>query len=85
MSLAQLEMLTRNRPGPHADQVGVRYSLLDAAVADAKRRIEEAFNAPCPRCGAHREDFDLSRWLHEPSRENPLAAAFAVNATKAVL
>ena len=85
MSLSQLELLSRNRPGAHAEQVGVRYSLLDAAVADAKRRIEEALNAPCPRCGAHREDFDLSRWLHEPSRENPLAAAFAVNATKGCL
>lgn len=85
MSLAQLEMISRNRPGPHAEQVGVRYTTLEAAVADAKRRIEEAFNAPCPRCGAHREDFDLSRWLHEPSRSNPIAAAFALNATKGCL
>lgn len=85
MSLAQLELIANNRPGPHAEQVGVRYTTLEAAVADAKRRIEEAFNTPCPRCGAHREDFDLSRWLHEPSRSNPLAAAFAINATKGCL
>ena len=85
MSIAQIELIANNRPGPHAEQVGVRYSVLDSAVSDIKRRLDEALNAPCPRCGAHREDFDLSRWLHEPSRENPLAAAFAVNARRECL
>lgn len=85
MSIAQLELITRNAL-PHEEYAPrLRNDFLAQAVADAKRKIEEAFNAPCPRCGAHREDFDLSRWLHEPSRENPLAAAFAINATKGCL
>lgn len=81
MSLAQIEILTRNRR-PHETLAGVRFSVLESAVADAKRRIEDALNQPCPCCGAQRVNFDLERWLFEPSRDKPLAAAFAVNARK---
>lgn len=58
MSLAHLEILTANRPGPHAEQVGVRYTTLESAVAEAKRKIEEALNRPCSNCGAHEHLFE---------------------------
>ncbi len=60
MSLSQLEMISRNRPGPHAEQVGVRYSVLDSAVADFKRRLDEAFNRPCPHCGEQERPFPIN-------------------------
>lgn len=59
MTMSQLEMISRNRPGPHHEQVGVRYSVLDSAVADFKRKIDEALNRPCPNCGAHEHVFEI--------------------------
>jgi hypothetical protein len=59
MTIAHLELMSRNRPGPHAEQVGIRYSVIDAAVAEAKRKIEEALNRPCSNCGAHDYAFEI--------------------------
>jgi hypothetical protein len=44
MSIAQIELLTRNRQ-PHETQAGVRYKTLDAAVAEFTALMERVTHA----------------------------------------
>lgn len=58
MSIAQLELITRNAL-PHEEYAPrLRNDFLAQAVADAKRRIEEALHQPCPNCGSHESIFE---------------------------
>ena len=73
MSIAQIELLTRNRQ-PHETQAGVRYKTLDAAVAE--------FTALMDRL-AHAEDRAAACTCREPEafviptrRDKPLHAMF---------
>lgn len=63
----------------------IRVSRLEA-IEKHITKLEANAKAPrfCSACGQHPE-FALTEWLHEPSRSNPLAAAFAINATKGCL
>lgn len=87
MSLAHLKII-RDNMQPHERQAGVRKSVLDAAVAEFTRTMErlglaEERNASCT-CD-HGDAFDVEAWLFEPSRVNPVAAAFAVNVRRVAL
>lgn len=42
MSFAQIELITKNRQ-PHEEKAGVRYSVLDGAVADFKAKMKRLF------------------------------------------
>ena len=61
MTIAQIQMLTRNRQ-PHETQAGVRYKTLDAAVAE--------FTALMDRL-AHAEDRAAACTCREPEAFNP--------------
>lgn len=58
MSLNQLKLITSNAL-PHEEYAPrLRNDFLAKAVADVERKIEEAFNRPCPNCGAHEYVFE---------------------------
>lgn len=49
MTIAQIQMLTRNRQ-PHETQAGVRYKTLDAAVAEFTALMERVAQAEARTC-----------------------------------
>ena len=61
MSIAQIELLTRNRQ-PHETQAGVRYKTLDAAVAEFTALMERV---------THAEDRAAACTCREPEAFNP--------------
>ena len=61
MSIAQIELLTRNRQ-PHETQAGVRYKTLDAAVAEFTSLMDRL---------AHAEDRAAACTCREPEAFNP--------------
>lgn len=64
----------------------IRVSRLEA-IEKHITKLEAEVNAPkpCAECGTHSNLFDVVEHLSLPSRSNPLAAAFAINATKGCL
>ena len=63
-------------PAPFFSQIADKIEELDAEARAPK---------PCSECGTHSNLFDVVEHLSLPSRSNPLAAAFATNATKGCL
>ena len=61
MTIAQIQMLTRNRQ-PHETQAGVRYKTLDAAVAEFTALMERV---------THAEDRAAACTCREPEAFNP--------------
>lgn len=71
---------------PHLQKVTLPAPFF-SQIADRMEALQAEVNAPkpCPECGTHSNLFDVVEHLSLPSRSNPLAAAFALNATKGCL
>ena len=83
MTIAHLKLRYRNRSGLPGEQIGVRASDLESALAEVAV-LEETIarlelSARTCTCAP---DFDLIAHQQVLSRANPMAAAFAVNARK---
>lgn len=71
---------------PHLQKVTLPAPFF-SLIADRMEALQAEVNAPkpCAECGTHSNLFDVVEHLSLPSRSNPLAAAFALNATKGCL